>query len=153
MRFLGYLFFLIVGLAVIGYFRGWFAASTTHAAGRSEVTVAIDGDHARADAKAATAKLGQLTAKAVAAVKSLATKVSADESTLEGTLATVDQAARNLTLTAGGEAVELHVPTDIPLTQDGAAVGFEQLQPTKRVKFAFRHAGEDRHLTRIEILH
>lgn len=152
MRLLGYLIVVIVGLAVIGYFRGWFAVSTTHAAGRDEVTVAVDRDRAEADAKAASAKLGQLTAKAVAAVKSLGTKVSAVESTLEGTLTAVDQAARDLTVTAGGEAFALHVPTGIPVTRNGAAAGFEQLQPTKRVKLAFRHAGEDRYLTRIEIL-
>jgi hypothetical protein len=40
-------------------------------------------------------------------VKSLGSKVSADESTLEGTLAVVDQAARDLTLTAGSETIEL----------------------------------------------
>lgn len=154
MRILGFLFVVAIVLAVAGYSRGWFtiSTSTAHAAGKSEVSVQIDEHKVRDDANAASAQLGQLSAKAVAAVKSLASKVSADESALEGTLLTVDQAARDFTLSAGSETIGLHVPTGVPLTRDGKAVGFEQLQPTARVRLAFRHAGEDRKLVRIEIL-
>jgi len=153
MRLLGYLFVIALLLAAVGWFRGWFAISTTHAAGKDEVTLEVDQHTMRDDAKAAGKRLGELSAKAVVAVKSLGSNVSADESTLEGTLSVVDRAARDLTFTAGGETIELHVPPGIPLTRDGKAVDFDQLQPATRVKFAFEHAGEDRALSRIEILH
>ena len=153
MRLLGFLFVVLLLLAGVGYLRGWFAISTTNAAGKGDVTLAVDQDKISADAKTAGTKIGQLSAKAIAAVKSLGSKVSADETTLEGTLSVVDQAARDLTLTAGSEKIELHVPSGIPVTRDGKAVGFDQLQPATRVKLAFKHAGEDRVLARIEILH
>lgn len=152
MRIFGFLFIVVLVLAIAGYFRGWFSISTVNATDKSDVTVQIDGRKVRDDANAAGVQLGQLSAKAVAAVKSLASKVSAEESALDGTLLTVDQAARDLTLSAGSETIGLHVPTGIPLSRDGKPVDFAQLQPSTRVRIAFQHAGEDRKLARIEIL-
>jgi hypothetical protein len=154
MRFLGFLFVIAVVLAIAGYFRGWFTVSTStaHAAGPSNVTVRIDERKVRDDASAAGSRLGQLSAKAVEAVKSLAREVSAEESVFEGAIETVDPAARDLTLTAGGQTIGLHVPTGVPLTRSGKAVGFEQLRPTQRIRVTLEHAGEARTLARIEIL-
>lgn len=152
MRILGFLFVVLLVLAVAGYFRGWFAISTVRATDKNDVTVQIDERKVRDDANAAGIQLGQLSAKAVAAVKALANKVSAEESALDGTLQTVDQAARDLTLSAGSETIGLHVPTGIPISRDGKAVEFVQLQPDTRVRITFRHVGEDRTLARIGIL-
>jgi len=152
MRILGFLFLIVLLLTAVGYFRGWFSVSTTHAAGKSDVTVGVDQDKMRDDARAAAAKIGQLSAKAAAAVKSLGRKAGPDESDLEGNVKAVDVAARDLTLTSGTETIDLHVPTGVPITRHAATVGFEQLLPATRVKLTFKHAGDERSLARIEIL-
>jgi len=151
MRLLGFLFVIVLLLAAVGWFRGWFSV-TTHASGNGDVTLEVDNDRIRDDAQATAAKIGQLSAKAAAAVKSMGRKVSAEESDLEGTLAAVDLRARDLTVTAGSQTIELHVPSSVAITRDKKSVGFEQLQPTTRVRLTFHHTGDDRSLSRIEIL-
>jgi len=152
MRALGFVFVIVLLIAAIGYYRGWFSVTTSHAGGKSDVTFQVDENRMRDDAKTAGSKISKLSADALAAVKSLGKKVSADETTLEGTLSLVDQTARDLTLTAGTETIDIHVPTGIPITRNGVDVGFDQLLPSTRVRLTFKNLGEDRSLARIEIL-
>lgn len=152
MRFLGFVFVLILLLAAVGYFRGWFSVTTTHAGARSDVTVAVDKNMIGDDAQAAASKLGALSAKAVEKVKSLGRTVSASESELDATVKAIDSAARDLTVTANSQTIDLHVPSDVPITRDGSSVGFDQLHPATRVTLSFKQAGEDRKLSRIVIL-
>jgi len=153
MRFLGIVFVIVLILAVVGFFRGWFSVTTTHAGGKSDVTLGVDNGKIGDDAKAAASRLGALSATAADKVKSLGGNAGPEESELEGTLTAVDPAARGLKVTAGAQTLDLHVPTAVPITRDGGSVGFEQLRPATRVKLSFKHAGEDRKLSQIEILH
>lgn len=153
MRILGALFVISLLLAAFGYFRGWFAVSTTHAAGKANVTLEVDRDRFRDDARSAGAKLSRLSTKTVAAVQQVGQEVSPVESVLEGTVTAVDGSARELTLAAGAESIALHVPTTVPITRDGSIVEFAQLRANQRVKLTIEHAGVDRTLSRIAILH
>jgi hypothetical protein len=153
MRFLGFIFVIVVILAAVGYCRGWFSVTTTHAGGRSEVTLGVDNEKISDDTKSATDRLGELSAKAVEAVKSLGRTVSANASELEGTVTAVDPAARDLTVVASSKAIDLHVPIAVPIRRDGESVAFGQLHPATRVKLSFEHAGDNRRLSRIDILH
>ncbi len=74
------------------------------------------------------------------------------QSELEGTLAAVDATSRDLAVTSGSQTIELHVAVGVPITRDGAARGFESLEPSMRVVLSFKHAGEARRLSRIAIL-
>lgn len=152
MRLFGWLFSVVLILAVVGYFRGWFSVTTTHAGGKDEVTVGIDSEKIGDDTDAVASRLSELSAKATEKVKSLGRTVGPDASELEGTLTAVDSAARVLTLTISSQAIELHVPAAVPITRNGKTVGFEQLLPATRVKCSFQHTGDDRELTRIQIL-
>lgn len=152
MRFLAFLFVLVVVFAVVGYFRGWFFVSTTHAGGKGEITVGMDGDKLRDDGNAAAAKLGQLSAQGLEKVKSLGRTVSPAESEIEGTLTAVDAPAHEVTLTASAQTIQLHVLLTVPITKEGKDVGFEPLRPGTNVKVFFQHVGDDRRLSRIEIL-
>ena len=49
MRFLGFIFILVLILAVVGYFRDWFSVSTSHASGKSDVTLEVDSKKLGAD--------------------------------------------------------------------------------------------------------
>jgi hypothetical protein len=146
MRLLGFLFVLVLIVAAVGYVRGWFSVTTTHAAGKGGVTFGVDSEKIADDAKAAGAQVGELSAKAVEGVKSM----GSDTSEVEGTITAVD--GRDLTLTTSSQKMALHVPSGVPILSNGESVGFEQLHPASRVKLSFKHAGEDRSLTRIEIL-
>jgi len=152
MRYLGFLFVIVLLLAIVGYFRGWFSVTTTAAAGKTGVTLGVDNDKIADDTKAAGAKVGELSAQAAEIVRSLGRKVGSEESELEGTLTAVDLAARDLTVTASSRTIDLHVPTGVPIMRDGKSAGFDELQPATRVKLSFKHAGDDRRLSRIEIL-
>jgi len=152
MRFLGFLFIIALIVGAVGYFRGWFTVVTTHASGKGEVTLGVDNDKIRDDAEAAAAGVGRLSRKAAETVRSLGRKVGSDATELEGTLTALDLTARDLTVTAHSETIELRVPATVPIIRDGTNVGFEQLRLSTRVKLSFAHDGEDRRLTRIEIL-
>jgi len=153
MRFLGFLFVIVLVVAVVGYFRGWFFVTTTHASGKDGVTFAVDDDKLRDDGNAATAKLGQLSAQGLEKVKSLGRTVSATESGIEGTLTVVDAPAHEVTLTASSQTIELHVLSSVAITKDGKGAGFADLRAGTNVKAYFQHVGDDRRLSRIEILH
>lgn len=150
MRFLGFIFVLLLILALVGYFRGWYSVTTTHASGKDEVTVGVDNDKIGADTKAAARGLGRLSQKAVAAVKSLGKKTGANETELQGTIDSTAPAGRDLTLAVGTEKIDLHVPTTVPITKDGKAADFSVLQPGTRARLFFEQHGEDQDLIRIE---
>ena len=152
MRSLGFLFLVVLVVAGFGYFRGWFSVTTTHAGGKNEVTLGVDQDKIRDDANAAASRLGQLSTQAAEKVKTLGSKVGPEESELEGEITAVDVAARDLTMTASSQTIDLHVPTAVPILRDGEKVAFEALRSGTRVKFSFQHTGDDRRLSRIQIL-
>jgi hypothetical protein len=153
MRFLGFLFLMALLLACVGYFRGWFSVTTTHAGGKNDITLGVDGDRIGDDAKVVTERLGVLSEKAVEAVRSLGRKVGTDESELEGVLSAVSPTRSDITLTVGTQAIELHVPPGTSIKRDSEVVGLDQLQVGARVKVTVKQTGEERRLSRIEVLH
>jgi hypothetical protein len=152
MRLLGFLFLLVLILLGIGYARGWFTVSTSHAAGKDDVTVGVDSDKIDEDARAAANKLGELSDRAAEVVKSIGRKVSGDQTELEGSIASADHNARDLTVTTASGPIDLHVPSAVPITRAGASVAFDELRPATRVKLTFQNVGEERRLARVEIV-
>jgi hypothetical protein len=149
MRVLGFLFLVVLVVAVVGVFRGWFTVATTSHAGETKnVTVGVNTDRMREDA----AKLAELPERVAAQVRAMGKKVSADESEIEGTVMTADTPARRLVVTSGAETLDLTVPSTVRIERGGESVTFEQLRPSSRVRMRFRHDGDARKLARIEIL-
>lgn len=151
MRFLGLLFLLLLILAGVGYCRGWFTVTTTHAGGRDRVTVGVDEDRIGADARAAANKIGELSAAAVEKLRGLGEKVDPDTRVVEGSVAAVDQAARDIEVTAGAERIRLHVPLGVAITKDGQAVDFDRLRPGTAVRLVLDEDPEHLRLERIEL--
>ena len=151
MRFLGFLFLIALILGAVGYLRGWFSVSTVEAGDRSGVHIGVDGGKVREDSKEAAARLEELSRKAAEKVKSIGHKIAPDESEITGTVSKVDLPARELTITAAAETIDLYVPRDVPIQRDGVNVDLAEL-PAARVKAFFRHVGDGRNLSRIEVL-
>ncbi len=151
MRFLGAVFLVVLLLAVVGYFRGWFAITTTHAGGRDQVTVGIARDKIEHDTKEAVEGLGELSAKAVEQVRSLGRKARAEETELEAIVTSADTVTRGLVVAAGSESIAFTVPSTVPIRRGSETVGFDQLRRDTRVRLWFRHVGDDRKLARIDV--
>lgn len=151
MKLLGFLFFLVLVLAVVGYGRGWFSVATSHASGKTGVAVSVDNDKVTDDAAAVANKLGVGDAKKDQTPQP-ATAGDANESDVEGVITFVDLAGRDLTVTVDGETIVQHVPTSVAATRGGVAVPFEQLRATMRARFSYEQTGASRHLVRLELL-
>ena len=152
MRFLGFIFIVVLILAVVGYFRDWFSVSTSHASGKSDVTLEVDSGKLGADAKAAAEGVAVYTGKAVEGVKSMVGKSTGEAKELEGVLTSVDAAARDLVVIVDSKTHAVHVPSGVPITRAGDDVDFAALRPGARVQLSFSQAGDVRTLTRIAIL-
>ena len=148
MRFLGFLFLIVLVVAGIGYYRGWFTVTTTHAGDNRDVTVGVDTGRIRAD----TAKLGELPERIAAKVRSMGTKVDANTTEIEGTIVSADAAARRLVVRAGGEQLELDLPSGLAIERNGDPVAFRDLQPGARVRVRFSHDGDARRLASVQVL-
>jgi hypothetical protein len=148
MRVLGFLFLIVLIIAVVGVFRGWFTVTTTsHAGENKNVSVGVHPDRVREDA----ARLAELPERVAAQVRAMGKKVGTDESEVEGSVVTADAAVRRLAVTSGGETLELVVPTTVRVERAGDSVEFDQIRAGSRVRLRFRHDGEARSLTRVEI--
>jgi hypothetical protein len=152
MRLLGFVFVIVLAVLAVGYFRGWYSVTTTHAGGKSEVTVGVDQDRIHGDANSAAAHLGKLSAEAVEAVKSLGRRKGPDASELDSTLTAVDLQRRCITVTASAQAIEFQVPAALPITRAGLSVAFADLLVGTRVQLSIDHIGDDQVLSRIEVL-
>ena len=152
MRALGYLFAILLILAVVGYIRGWFSVTTAEAGGKHRVTVGVNDDKISADAKAATVPLASHSAGAVEALNSTARKLGTAASEVQGTLTAVDATTRELTLTTGTQTLDFQVPDGVVILRDGEPLGFADLQPAMRVVLTFGQAGETKRLARITIV-
>lgn len=152
MRSLGFLFLAILVVAGIGYFRGWFAVTTTQAADRNKLTVGIDSGKMGDDAKAAVDHVELLSQQAADHVRALGRKAGPDESEIEGTLTGIDQAARNLTLGVGEKSIVMHVGAAVAISGNGSSSVFADLRSGMRVRCSFQAAGETQRLTRIMVL-
>jgi hypothetical protein len=147
MRVLGFLFLIVLVIAVVGVFRGWFTVTSTARAGETKtVAVGVDTDRMRDDA----ARLAALPERVAAKVRAMSKSVGTDASEIEGTVTTADAAVRRLVVSSGGETLELVVPSTVRIERGGDSIAFEQLQAGARVRLRFRHDGDARSLERIE---
>jgi hypothetical protein len=148
MRFLGFLFLIVLAVAAFGYYRGWFTVTTTHAGGSTNVDIGVDTDRIRGD----TAKVGELPERIAAKVRAMGKKVAADESEIEGTLVRADAAARRLVVRAGSETLELELPAGVAVERDGDPIALGDLDAGTRVRLRFRHDGDARKLASVQVL-
>jgi hypothetical protein len=149
MRFLGFLFLLLLIAAVVGAFRGWFTVTTTtHAGETKDVTLGVHTDRMREDA----AKLAEVPEKVAAQVRSIGKKVNADETEVEGSVVSADAITRRLVVRSGVESLELDVGSSVRIERAGTSESFDRLHAGTNVRLRFRHDGDARKLARIEIL-
>jgi hypothetical protein len=118
-RVLVVLLLVIVVTAVVGYFRGWFSATTVSAGGNPGLTFTWHPDKFKADMNTAGSTIQRLSKAAVDAIKGKTKPVSETESTLTGKVVAVDAASQTVQLETGGQT--------IPLTLPEAQPGLEQL--------------------------
>ncbi len=127
------LLIVLIGLVATGYFRGWFAFSTTSAGGKTGLTITTDFDKLKADMSAAGAKISAVSKAAVEKLNGKTKAVSATQSTLTGKVASFDAATHTLQVDADGQTIPLAVPP--------ALAGLEQLVG-KQVKITLEKVGE-----------
>lgn len=145
MKLIGFLFVCCVVIGVVGYLRGWFTVTTVSAGGKDGMTVTIESDKLSDDAYVLQKQLPlQHDANAVTTTE-LATEVA-------GVLSAIDVAARNLSLTVGGETIVQHVKADVAIDHDGESLGLEDLRATMRVQLIFASRNQQRSLVRVVIL-
>jgi hypothetical protein len=130
MKVLGYVFVLVVILAITGYVRGWFSFVSAASPGQGEVRLTIDRERAAADARAVLDLAGSAAAKGKAAVDTAA-------DTVEGRITSLDATALQVTVASGTATKTYHVPANVPITRDGAVVPFARLQADMRVRLQF----------------
>jgi hypothetical protein len=149
MRFLGFLFVVVLVVAVIGLFRGWFSlTTTTYAKDKTDVTFGVHTDKLKDDAD----RIAALPEKVAEQVRGLGRKVNAEESEIDGTVSVAELPSRRLVVTSGTQTLEFVVESSVRIERRGEAVSFDQLRPTERVRLTFRHDGEARRLVRIDLL-
>jgi hypothetical protein len=143
MRALGFLFIVVLIVAAIGLFQGWFSVSSTHAAGKTGVELSVDKDKMTHDTGSVANEVGRIGREAADKIKQLAHRTGPKDSELDGNVSAVDAVGRKLTVTTGNTGLELHVPADVPVTRDGATVDLASLQPGTHVKVGLKHSGDD----------
>jgi hypothetical protein len=148
MRLLGFLFVLVLLVAVVGLYRGWFAVSTEARERGTNVSVEVDTQRMRQDAN----ELAEVPEKVAAQVRDLGRPVGAGETAVEGKVAKTELATRRLTVDTGADTLEVDVPGAVRVERAGEIMAFEQLRPQERVRLRFRHDGDARKLAVVEAL-
>lgn len=111
MRALGVLFVLVLVVAAIGWFRGWFRVETSLAGGRDEVALRVDRERIEDDARRAKAKIEALVDDEGDGWDGLAAQV-----------VSIDVPARELGVRVEGMTVVLSVAADVVVVDDGGRV-------------------------------
>lgn len=122
MRALGLLFIVVLVVAAIGWFRGWFQVSTTHASGRDQVEFTVDRDRLEQDAAAAKDKVVDLV------------DGKQDWRDVTAELAAVDSAARLVRVRVGDSSLEMPVAGDAAIISDGRSIPIDALHAGDRVR-------------------
>lgn len=147
MRMLGILFVLALAVAVLGYCRGWFAVYTAQTAGGG-LRVSIYDQRLRDDGRATAVRIRQMLPAATAS-PSLA---AAGTEELTGTITAFEPDERHLIVRTHDGTLDLTVPNDITILQGAQPAGLAALKAHLRVRLTFDQQGEERQLTRIELL-
>jgi hypothetical protein len=138
------LFFLLVILVIgtigVGFWRGWFTASTAEAGGKKNLVISWDKDKISKDLGQAGSKLKAMSQTVVDKIKGKAKKVSDTLSELEGRVKDVDADNHTVTIESDGN--------DIPLTVADAG-DLEKLEG-KTVRVTLEKHGDTMVVTKIE---
>lgn len=102
-------FLLVAGLifVAVGFWQGWFTASSSNANGESGFSISFHGDELKGDWDKATDKIGEVATSAWVKVKDLVSKDDDGKSTLEGKVVSVDSDNHTLTIETDGKQVEI----------------------------------------------
>ena len=155
MRILGFLFLVVLLVAAVGWYRGWFAVTTVHA--NDGVVIHVDETQVREDGRRAATAIADTSARIAEVVKSIGRRTDANETLVDGTITAVDTIERDLTIrvdtaATGTPLLRLRVPDSLPISRNGTPVAFVELVPGARVKLTFTDAVEERRLARIELV-
>ncbi|MCA8953633.1 MAG: hypothetical protein KDE27_29240 [Planctomycetes bacterium] len=151
MRALGFLFLLILLIAVVGFWRGWFYVSSVEAG--EGVSVVVDKDKLDADGRHAVAKAAALSRRAIDAIKGAAREVPDGTRELETELRAVDVVDRTLRVRVDGEDIDLTVPAATPIESGGRELELREIEAGAEVRLYLLDDGEaGLRLTRVEVL-
>jgi hypothetical protein len=130
MRFFGTLFFVVLVIALLGWWRGWFFVEAANTGHRTETRLTIDRERISDDAADAAAKVEALTDRAVAVFKSRskAATTRADGIEVAATLVAVNEPARTVQLRVGDEVFTAGVGRDVGITIAGQNATIGQLR-------------------------
>ena len=152
MRALGFLFLLVLVVGAVGLWRGWFTVRSASAGERRAVEFQVDGGKIDEDARSVRERVGALSRRATDKVKDVARPATATEKIVEGNVAKVDPARRDLTVMSGNEEIDVPVPAGVPIRRDGRDVAFADLATGSRVSLTFDVQNDTWRLQRIELL-
>ncbi len=149
MRFLGFVFVIVLLVAAVGLYRDWFSFSTANAADSSTVVVGIT-PQARNDVEAAAGQIGRLSKQLSEKVGAIGKAVPGERTELRGTITSVNATQRHLAVEVAHESLAFDVAQNVAIVRAGVTVGFDQLSVNSAVKLLFEGTGPDRRLVRIE---
>ena len=147
MRMLGTLFVLALAVALVGYFRGWFAIYTTQTAGGG-LRVSIYDQRLRDEGRATAVQMRRMLPTATA-TPPLAAVVTEEHT---GTITAFEPNDRHLSVRTNYGTIDLIVPADVTILQDAQLAGTAALKADQRVLLTFEQQGDERQLLRIELL-
>lgn len=145
MRFLGFVFLLLVVLVLVGWLRGWIYVDDVGASS-ADKRVVVDSGRMVDDAKTSAAKVGAFTEQMVAKLKAKASKPpdASGAFDLDATLVAVDTEQRRVDLRVQDDRFALDVPTDVVITVGGSTATLAELKPGGAVTARVRVAGAER---------
>lgn len=146
MRMLGILFVLTLAVALVGYFRGWFAIYTTQTAGGG-LRVSIYDQRLRDEGRATAVAMRRMLPTAT--IPPLAAVVTEEHT---GTITVFEPNERHLIVRTHDGSLDLIVPADVTILQDAQPAGPTALKADQLVLLTFEQQGEERQLLRIELL-
>ena len=150
MRLLGILFVVVLAVAIVGYFRGWYFVETVHGAGTREAHVVVDKDKLRDDVGAAADEVGRLSQRAKEIVTGAATHTAAGTLELDAQVVAVDAGNHVLQQRVGDSQLSLHVPSSTPVVIDGSERALANVNAGQSVRVTMRADGDALQVTRIE---
>ena len=145
LKLLGFLFLVVLVLAGIGYFAGWFEVRTAHAGDDTKIQIGVNGDEIERD----TRTLRESAGKAAESVG----RTLSGESTIEERLGEADEVVRgNLTaielgglrVDAGGGPVQVELTSETEIYRNGEPVARADLVVGDRVAVAYDIEGTQR---------
>lgn len=128
--FLGTVFIVLLLVALLGWWRGWFVFDSVHAGNRTENRLTIDEGKIKDDASRAAAKVEELTDSAVSVFKSKSkpAKAGGGDIEVDATLVAVDEAARSVQVRVGDDVLTVGVDRDVGIVIDGQSSTLGQLR-------------------------